>query len=138
MEYGRQFDTGIITFNFRDADGNVFASCRVNPTDVGIMARAEEVSAYFNERQKSAPDLASGSALKAYNDEIEEKINYMLGYDASSELFREITATTVSPDGEIFAFAVLDTITEKLAPEIEKRRAKMQERVAKYTAKYDK
>ena len=137
METTRQFDTGRITFTFTDTDGHVFASCRMNPTDVGLMARAEEVSAYFAERKISASDIVGSAELKAYNDEIEEKLNYLLGYDASSDLFGEITATTISPDGEMFALIVLDMISEKLAPEFEKRRRNMLARVNEYTAEYD-
>ena len=80
----------------------------------------------------------SGAELAKINDEIEEKINYLLGYDAKKDIFGEITATTVSPDGEIFAVFVLDFITEKLKPEIEKRKEKMRSSMEKYTGKYAK
>ena len=138
MEATRQFNTGLIKFTFTDENGDVFSSFRMNPTDVNLMARMEEVSAYFESRKKDAPEKASGSELKAFNDEIEEKINYLLGYEASKDIFGVLTATTVNPDGEIFAWAVMDFIAEKLKPEIEKRAQKMQANVSKYTAKYQK
>lgn len=136
QENTRQFDTGRIKFTFTDVDGRVFASFYMNPTDVGVLERAEEISEFFNELKKTAPDVTSGATLSAYNKMIEEKINYLLGYDASSEIFGEVTATTISPDGEIFAHVVLDTISESLGPEIKRRREKMVKRVAEYTAKY--
>lgn len=138
MEANRQFSTGLIDFTFTNENGEVFSSFRMNPTDVNLMARAEEVSAYFDSRKKDAPENASGAELKAFNDEIEEKINYLLGYEASKDIFGVITATTVSTDGEIFAWVVMDFIKEKLAPEIEKRAKKMQKNISKYTAKYQK
>ena len=137
MEATRQFNTGLIKFTFTDENGDVFSSFRMNPTDVNLLARAEEVSAYFENRKDKVPENADGAALKAFNDEIEEKINYLLGYDASKDIFGVITATTVNPDGEIFAFAVMDFIADKLAPEMEKRARKMQENISKYTAKYE-
>lgn len=136
MDANRQFNTGLIKFTFTDENGDVFSSFRMNPTDVNLLARAEEVSAYFEDRKDKVPENADGAALKAFNDEIEEKINYLLGYDVSKDIFGVITATTVNPDGEIFAWVVLDFIAEKLAPEMEKRAKKMQENVSKYTAKY--
>ena len=64
------------------------------------------------------------------------KINYLLGYDASSSIFGEITATTITPDGRIFAEIVFEFISEKLAPEIAKRKQNMQSKMNKYTEKY--
>lgn len=56
------------------------------------------------------------------NKQIENKINYLLGYEASKDLFKEpITATTVFGNGQVFAYIVLDKIAEAIAPEIEKR-----------------
>lgn len=138
MEATRQFNTGLIKFTFTDENGEVFSSFRMNPTDVNLLTRAEEVSDYFEKRKNDISGEVSGAALKAYNDEIEEKINYLLGYEASKDIFGVITATTVNPDGEIFAWVVLDFIAEKLAPEMEKRAKKMQANVSKYTAKYQK
>lgn len=136
MEATRQFNTGLIKFTFTDENGDVFSSFRMNPTDVNLLARAEEVSAYFEGRKNDMPENASGAELKAFNDEIEEKINYLLGYEASKDIFGVLTATTINPDGEIFAWVVMDFIVEKLKPEIEKRAQKMQTNVYKYTAKY--
>lgn len=136
METTRQFNTGLIKFTFTDENGEVFSSFRMNPTDVNLLARAEEVSDYFSQRKNEMPGNVSGADLKAINDEIEEKINYLLGYEASKDIFGVITATTVSPDGEIFAWVVMDFIAEKLKPEMEKRRQNMQKKVEKYTAKY--
>lgn len=134
----RKFNTGKIEFTFTDENDEIFSSFKMNPTDVNLMHRAEEVSDYFSKRKNNVTNTASGAELAEYNKEIEEKINYLLGYDARKEIFGEITATTVSPDGEIFAFVLLDFIMEKLAPEMEKRNKKMQESIAKYTEKYTK
>lgn len=48
------------------------------------------------------------------------------------------TATTVFGNGQVFAYIVLDKIAEAIAPEIEKRKKKMQAAVNKYTEKYTK
>ncbi len=134
----KKFNTGIITFTFTNEDDEVFSKFKMNPTDVNLMKRAEEVSEYFSARKNKVEDSVSGADLSKYNDEIEEKINYLLGYDARKDIFGEITATTVSPEGDIFAFVLMDFIIEKLRPEIEKRNENMQSAVAKYTDKYKK
>lgn len=132
----RKFNTGRIKFTFTDENGEVFSSFKMNPTDANVIARAEEVSEYFEKRKSELDEFSSGKDLAKYNKEIEDKINYILGYDASKEIFGEITATTISPDGEIFGVVLMDFIVEKLRPEIEKRKKTMNESISKYTEKY--
>lgn len=136
MKAERQFVTGRIKFIFRDEDGDIFSSFKMNPTDVNMLKRMEEVADYFEKRKENVPENVSGDELQAFNQEIEDKINYLLGYDASKSIFGEITATTVSPDGDVFAYVVLETIAEELKPEMEKRQQSMANAAAKYTAKY--
>lgn len=136
MKANKKFNTGVITFTFTNEDDEVFSSFKMNPTDVNLMKRAEEVSEYFHGRKMDVSDNMTGVELAKLNEEIEEKINYLLGYDAREEIFGEITATTVSEDGEIFANVLMEFILEKLQPEIEKRKQKMQSAMDKYTEKY--
>lgn len=133
----KKFNTGRIKFTFSDEDGEVFSSFKMNPTDANVIARAEEVSEYFNKRKLEVDEIASGKDLAKYNKEIEDKINYLLGYDASEEIFGEITATTISPDGEVFGVMLMEFVFEKLKPEIEKRKKNMNAAIDKYTKKYE-
>lgn len=134
----KRFNTGRVKFTFTDENDEVFSSFWINPTDVNLIARAEEVSAYFDKRKDEIPEVMDTEAMQALNAEIEDKICYLLGYDARQDVFGAISATTISPDGEIFAWVLLDYIVEQLGPEMEKRRKKMQEGVAKYAQKYEK
>lgn len=131
-------DDGLLTFTFTNHEGEVFSSFKMNPTDIKLAKRAEAISAYFEQRKNEVEDGDSAAeAIAKYNDEIEEKINELLGYRASETLFpAPYTATTIFPNGSIFAFVVLDVISRALAPEIEKRNQKMRGRVSKYVSKY--
>ena len=136
MKANKVLNTGMIKFTFTDEEGEVFSSFRMNPTDVNLMKRTMEVSEYFAKRSNEVGhDIES---YVAFNNELEEKINYLLGYDASSTIFSEITATTITPEGKIFAEIVFEFIHEKLRPEIEKRKQNMQKAMNKYTEKYSK
>ena len=136
MKANKRFNTGVITFTFTNEDDEVFSSFKMNPTDINLVKRAEEVSEFFSEKAMKAGENATAAELAEINAEIEEKINYLLGYDAREEIFGNITATTVSEDGEIFANVLFEFILEKIQPEIEKRKQKMQAGVNKYTEKY--
>ena len=134
-----KIDDGILTFTFTNNQNEIFASFRLNPTDVNIAARAEEVSAFFEKMEETVKNVASAKEATKLNELIQDKINYLLGYEASKDLFREpITATTVFENGQIFANIVQDKVADAIAPEIEKRRKKMQAEVDKYTEKYTK
>lgn len=134
-----KIDDGILTFTFTNNQNEIFASFRLNPTDVNIAARAEEVSAFFEKTEETVKNVTSAKEAAKLNELIQDKINYLLGYEASKDLFREpITATTVFENGQMFANIVLDKVADAIAPEIEKRRKKMQAEVDKYTKKYTK
>lgn len=134
-----KIDDGILTFTFTNNQNEIFASFRLNPTDVNIAARAEEVSAFFEKMEETVKNVASAKEAAKLNELIQDKINYLLGYEASKDLFREpITATTVFGNGQMFANIVLDKVADAIVPEIEKRREKMQAEVDKYTEKYTK
>lgn len=132
-------DDGILIFTFTNNEGKVFSSFKFNPTDINVVARAEEVIEYFKQFEDSIQKATSGKEMAELNKQIEDKINYLLGYEASKDLFKEpITATTVFGNGQVFAHIVLDKIAEVIAPEIEKRKKKMQAVANKYTKKYTK
>lgn len=134
-----KIDDGILVFTFTNNKGEVFSSFKLNPTDINVAARAEELEECFEQFKDSVQKVTSGKEMAELNKQIEDKINYLLGYEASKDLFKEpITATTVFGNGQVFAYIVLDKITEAIAPEIEKRKKKMQAAVNKYTEKYEK
>lgn len=138
MNAKKKFTTGLIKFELENEFDEVFCSFKMNPTDVNLMKRAEEVAEYFNKWQMETANLVSGDELSKYNSIIEEKINYLLGYDATKEVFGEVTATTIFPNGSVFVIELMEFIFEKLEPEIEKRNKNIQAKMQKYTEKYQK
>lgn len=131
MNFGSVFQK----FRFFDSDGDLIGKCRINPADPKLVHRCEEVSEYFGEKKGEPKNAAE---LAALNDEIEEKICYLLGYDAKDELFGMLPACSVLPDGELFVGKVMEKIMEYLEPEIKKRKENMQAAISKHTAKYAK
>ena len=128
--------SGILKFTFTDSDGEVISSFRMNPADVRLASRCEEVSEYFEKLGNRQNDMTI-QELSQLTDEIEEKISYLLGYDAKSDLFSNLGATTILPSGDMFVILVMDTISNSVKPEMEKRIKKMSAAMDKYTSKYD-
>lgn len=124
-----RINTGIQTYNFVDEDDHVFASFKLNPTDVNLAARALEVGEYFqNLKEKKTETIDDVVDL---NREFEEKIAYVLGYKPE-ELFGEVTATTIFADGRVFAILVIERILEETEPALRSRQEKFDKAAAKY------
>lgn len=71
-----KIDDGILTFTFTNNQNEIFASFRLNPTDVNIAARAEEVSAFFEKMEETVKNVASAKEAAKLNELIQDKINY--------------------------------------------------------------
>lgn len=130
--------TSLLKFTFSDEDGEVVASFRMNPADVKLAQRCQEISAYFNNLRDKTPEADTLEDAAKFNDEVEEKICYLLGYDVKQSLFGLISATSIMGDGNLFVVHVMDRITKAVGPEIKKRQQAMAKAVSKHTAKYKK
>lgn len=126
----------VMKFTFTDDEGEVFASFRMNPADVKLAKRFQESGEYFKNIGDNMPQNASLDDIFQFNEELEEKVCYLLGYDAKQSLFGQVSATSIMEDGNLFVLHVLNVIMEKVAPELQKRKQSMAAAVAKHTAKY--
>ena len=129
-------ESSLLKFTFSDDEGEVLASFRMNPADVKLSQRCQEVSSFFEELKKKTPENATLEDAVKMNNEVEDKICYLLGYDAKQSLFGQISATSVLGDGNMFVILVMEKIVEAVAPEIERRKQAMSAAVEKHTAKY--
>lgn len=125
--------TGRLYYTMVDEDGDEFAKFYLNPTDMKLANRCAEVLEYF--KGVEVPETIEG--ILDLNDTLESRICHVLGYDAREDIFGIIPATTLLPDGNIFAMVVLETIVAAAKAEMEKRSAKTAEAVGKYTDKYE-
>ena len=126
----------LMKFTFSDSDGDVIASFRMNPADIKLAQRCQEVSAYFETLQDSVPDTATLEDAIRFNQEMEEKICYLLGYDVKGSLFGQVSATSIMADGNLFVTHVVNKSADAIGPEINKRKQSMEKAVEKHTAKY--
>lgn len=129
--------SSVLKFTFTDDDGDVVASFRLNPADVRLAGRVREAAEFFAQAAKEAPEEATAEDILQYNAAVEEKLCYILGYDARDSLFGFMSATTILDDGESFAQKVMKKIEEAVLPEIQKRKAALAAAVKKHTAKYE-
>lgn len=130
-------DSGLIPFEFHDRNGRILAAFEMNPADINLAARCEEVTRFFDEQTRLG--VKSVADVQKYDAELTEKLRYILGCDPDYQIFKPpMSATTILPSGDIFAAVVLDRIVEAVEPEVQKRTKRMKAAAEKYTAKYEK
>ena len=127
--------SSLLNFKFTDGD-DVIASFRMNPMDVKLAKRCEEAADFFTEVEKKLPENATLDDAIGYNDEIESKICYLLGYDAKQSLFGLISATSIMEDGRMFCIHVMEHINQAVAKVLSERKAKMKKAAERHTASY--
>ena len=59
-----------LKFAFTDDDGEIIASFRMNPGDVKLALRCQEVSAYFEDLRDRTPEHATLEDAVKLNDEL--------------------------------------------------------------------
>lgn len=131
------YNSGFQTFNFRDEDGELITSFKINPSDIGLMARCEEVQEFFVSEKDFLEKADTPQKMLEVNNKIEQKIDYLLNTENDSVFKKPLTATTVMPDGTLFAELLINTVLDVVKPEIAKRAKAKKDRLAKYTAKYE-
>lgn len=137
MNSNMVLDGGLIPFTFSDKSGIVLAAFDMNPADVNVAARCEEVSKFFSEKAKNIGDTLEDA--QTYDKELSEKLNYILGYGPDYQLFKPpMSATTILPSGDLFATVIFEKIVEVVQPEIRKRKQAMSNAAKKYVDKYTK
>lgn len=129
--------SGMIKMSLEDMDEQI-ASFRLNPADIKLLQRCQDVSDFFQGLAKMIPENASIEDAAKFNNEIEDKVCYLLGYDAKQTLFGQLSATAIMPDGNLFVVHVVDKILDAVGPELKKRQKAMANAVSKHTAKYKK
>ena len=131
------YNSGFQIFNFRDEDGELLTSFKINPSDIGLMARCEEVSLFFEKEKAYLEDASTAQQMLEINNAIQQKIDYLLGTEDSTVFVKPLTATTIMPDGRIFAELLMETVLNAVEPEIKKRAESQKKRLDKYTSKYN-
>ena len=128
--------TGVMKFALLDDDGDPVAAFRLNPTDINLANRFEAAGEFFGNLAKSAPNHADLAEVQKYNDTLEEHLAQLIGGDCRAALFGTLPAVSILPSGKLFALEIFEKMAEVVAPEIIKRRQRMQGAVSKHTTKY--
>lgn len=140
-----QILTGISSgkeYDFLDSDRNVLFTLRFNPTDINIVHRYNEAVTYFNNlnlpeitEEKGLEEFAS--AVKATEDELGKILDKLVNANISAPIYSVMNPFSVLENGKFYIEEIIDSIGKIIEKEMGVRTAKVQSRIKKYTAKYN-
>lgn len=130
-------DDGTEEFTIEDKQGNILGSFRMNPSDVNIAKRFEEVA---DKITHLADNVDENQDLVDVIDDLEKKvyeqINYLFNADIADEFFSITSPFTPLANGQLFLEQVLEQIGKLVESDTGKRFKKIQTKASKYTKKY--
>lgn len=132
-------DRGLEEYTIEDKKGNVLGKFEMNPSDMEMAKRYEEVAeavAHIMDSVDESKNIVD--ILTEAEDKLSEQIDYLFNAKVSQNFFSITSPFTVLASGEFFIENVLNAIGGLIEAETGKRFKKIQSKVAKYTVKYHK
>ena len=120
--------------NIKNPEGEITGGFYFNPTDFGIADRCDEVIKWFDELK--IPEEFGNDERKELEKGIKDQFDYLLGGEASAQLFKFASPISMRVDGTLFAEYVLSVMTAFIEKEFTERTKKANKRIEKYTEKY--
>lgn len=127
-------DDGSKVYTIENKRGKVLGKFEFSPTDTNIVKRYEEVVEFYNSYQ--LPENPTETDMRTAEDEITNRISYLVGADAKEAFFSILGAFSPLANGKLFIENVLSSIAKVIEREMNTRTKKVQSRMNKYAAKY--
>lgn len=128
-------DDGSKVYDIVNKMGKKLGEFEFRPSDTNIVKRYEEVVDFFN--NFTLPDNAD-EVYKLAEKEMTEKMSYLIGGDAGEAFFSIMGPFSALASGELFIENVLGSIAKVIEKELSIRTKRVQRRMNKYVAKYQK
>lgn len=128
-------DSGLCTYEIKDADGRSFGSFTFNPSDTDIIKRYEKVAKTLENLEILDP--AEGeNPFKELDQVIYKEIDYLLNGNVSEAFFSIMGPFSPLASGQLFVESVIDAIGQAIQAETGERMKKIAGKISKHTAKY--
>nr|DAT58425.1 MAG TPA: hypothetical protein [Caudoviricetes sp.] len=140
-----QILTGIFAgkeYDFLDADKNVLFTLRFNPSDINIVHRYNEAVEYLN--TLDLPEISADNGMKEFSaavKDVEDQLTIILdrlvNANIAEPIYSVMNPFSVLENGKFYIEEIIDSIGKIIEKEMGVRTAKVQSRIKKYTAKYN-
>lgn len=131
-----QIKTGVEQYKLRDENKRVIAEFELNPGDITVIHRIQELTKEF--KGYTIPDTENtvNDVLEA-EKYIESRFDYLLGYEASKEIFKRYSPLVTLPHGFFFQ-EILLTIAKIVNEGVTKRSETIGKQVEKAMVDFEK
>ena len=129
-----RIDDGLKTFEIVNKDGDHICDITLNPSDTGIIARVNAVVEALNAYKPDSDDPEK--AITDMDELLIQKMNDLFQTDTRGTLFAVCAPLSMLDNGSTYIEEILNNITPALEKITKTRAAKMEKRMAKYTAAY--
>lgn len=140
-------------YEFLDINGKPLFTICINPTDMGLIKRADELVDFLNnliileektdDETEENRDLETDMkvifmTLEKAEKELAEKLDHLFNAPISDQIYSVMDPFTPLKNGKLYIEEILDSISSVIEAEMKQRTKKVQSRMDKYTAKYHK
>ncbi len=123
MENKMRLSTPVKTYSFYDQNDEFLFELRFDPSDIGIMERAEEVE----KRLESLQPKDETEVLNA-SKEVKKQIDYLLNTQAADRIFAVSNPFSLLDSGKFFVEEVLGAINKLIEKEMKGKMKKVSRR----------
>ena len=136
-------------YEFLDTEGKHLFNVWINPSDLGMFQRAQDLVDYLNnldlsvtkseEDPEKEPTLEEVATVLKENTEIlGKKLDGLFNAEISTAIFSVMSPFTPLASGKLYIEEIVEKILDAITAETNMRFKKVQSRQSKYTAKYHK
>ena len=127
-------------YEFLDASGKPLFTISFHASDIAIIHRYDEVVAYLNKLDTSTLQTAENTSeeLTRIENELAEQLDKMFNANISEPIYSVMSPFTPLSSGKLYIEEIIEKIGGLIEAETGARLKKVQSRMNKYTAKYQK
>lgn len=127
-------------YEFLDASGKPLFTISFHASDIAIIHRYDEVVEYLNKLDTSTLQTAENTSeeLARIENELAEQLDKMFNANISEPIYSVMSPFTPLSSGKLYIEEIIEKIGGLIEAETGARLKKVQSRMSKYTAKYQK
>lgn len=127
-------------YEFLDASGKPLFTISFHASDIAIIHRYDEVVTYLNKLDTSTLQTAENTSeeLERIENELAEQLDKMFNANISEPIYSVMSPFTPLSSGKLYIEEIIEKIGGLIEDETGARLKKVQSRMSKYTAKYQK